>query len=189
MKIEAMSLFSSDMLILPRGRREIRVVQPQHLVTIVECLKLQQQLAIAMESESNPPCYPIATQCHIIDFNQLADNSLSIVVEGIQRVRVVSSMKQKDGRFMLHTLPSQHWQSEPLVGEYHIVSLALQEFFKVHPDLFDLYGDTHLQDASWVSERWLELLPMYNSDKHQLLSQPDCHKTMNFVLSLIQHEF
>jgi Lon protease-like protein len=50
----------------------------------------------------------------------------------------------------------------------------------------ELYSQVHLEDAAWVSQRWLEVLPMYNRDKLVLVNQPDCHKTMDFVLQLIK---
>lgn len=56
----------------------------------------------------------------------------------------------------------------------------------MNPDLLELYSQVHLEDAAWVSQRWLEVLPMYNRDKLVLANQPDCHKTMDFVLQLIK---
>ncbi|MBV7315287.1 LON peptidase substrate-binding domain-containing protein [Shewanella sp. NIFS-20-20] len=188
MNVEVMSLFAIDTLILPQGRQEIRVVDNLNILTLTESLKLDIPLAFGMGCQHAPPCYPIVTHCRVIDFNQLSDNSLSIVIEGLQRVRVISSMQKLDKRWMLLTFPSQNWQHEPLVGEYRLLSQALREFYQVHPDLLELYGDTQWQDACWVSQRWLEVLPMYNHDKHQLLSQPDCHKTMNFMLNLIKSD-
>lgn len=187
MLTQEMALIARDDLLLPGGRIEIRVAGPSALSLIAEVLKGHYSLAFAMSRiNETPPCYPLATQCEIIDFNQLDDDSLGVVLEGIQRVKVLSAAKRRDGNWIARTLACSNWQEEPIRGEFELISAALQQFYDVNPALFELYGDLHLEDATWVSQRWLEVLPLYNRDKQVLVNQPDCHKTMNFVLELIK---
>lgn len=188
MRTQEMALLTRDALLLPDGRLEIRVVAPCYLSMIAEVLKGDFPLAFAMrKANSQPPCYTIATQCEIIDFNQLEDDSLSLVLEGKQRVRILSAAQRRDNIWIARTLPCSNWQEEPISGEFELISAALEQFYAVNPDLFGLYADdVHLEDATWVSQRWLEVLPLYSKDKLRLLSQPNCHQTMNFVLELIK---
>ncbi|QLE84109.1 MULTISPECIES: LON peptidase substrate-binding domain-containing protein [Shewanella] len=182
-----MALIARDDLLLPGGRIEIRVVEPGQLAVIAEVLKGDYRLAFAMEREQQViPCYPLATECDIIDFNLLDDDSLGLVLEGRQRVKVLSAAQRRDGAWIARTLASNNWQHEPIEGEFELISQALAQFYEVNPELFGLYVHLHLDDATWVSQRWLEVLPLYNKDKQLLLSQPDCHKTMDFVLELIK---
>ncbi|ASK67759.1 MULTISPECIES: LON peptidase substrate-binding domain-containing protein [Shewanella] len=187
MQTREMALIMRDALLLPQGRIEVRVVEPGQLRMVAEVLKGKYDLAFAaMKPSGTPPCYPTATQCDIIDFNQLEDDSLSIVLEGRQRVSILSAAQTKDKLWMSRTLPCQNWQEEPIEGEFELISAALEQFYEVNPDLLELYSQVHLEDAAWVSQRWLEVLPMYNRDKLVLVNQPDCHKTMDFVLQLIK---
>lgn len=187
MQTREMALIMRDALLLPQGRIEVRVVEPGQLRMVADVLKGKYDLAFAaMKPSGTPPCYPIATQCDIIDFNQLEDDSLSIVLEGRQRVSILSAAQTKDKLWMSRTLPCQNWQEEPIEGEFELISAALEQFYEVNPDLLELYSQVHLEDAAWVSQRWLEVLPMYNRDKLVLVNQPDCHKTMDFVLQLIK---
>lgn len=188
MRTEEMALLTHDTLLLPEGRVEIRVVDPAYLSIIAEVLKLHYPLAFGVsKANSNPPCYEMATQCEIIDFNQLDDDSLGIVLEGKQRVKILSAAQRRDGVWISRTLACNNWQQEPIIGEFELISAALEQFYEVNPDLFGLYeNDIHLEDATWVSQRWLEVLPLYNKDKLRLMNQPNCHKTMNFVLELIK---
>ncbi|MFB2641191.1 LON peptidase substrate-binding domain-containing protein [Shewanella bicestrii] len=187
MQTREMALIMRDALLLPQGRVEVRVVEPGQLRMVAEVLKGKYDLAFAaMKPSGTPPCYPTATQCDIIDFNQLEDDSLSIVLEGRQRVSIISAAQTKDKLWMSRTLPCQNWQEEPIEGEFELISAALEQFYEVNPDLLELYSQVHLEDAAWVSQRWLEVLPMYNRDKLVLVNQPDCHKTMDFVLQLIK---
>lgn len=187
MRTQEMALLTHDALLLPDGRLEIRIVEPRYLRMVAQVLKGELRLAFGMfKANSRPPCYPIATHCEIIDFNQLEDDSLSIVLEGHQRVKILSAVEDKDKLWIAKALPCLNWAEEPISGEFEIISAALEQFYEVNPDLFDLYSNVHMEDAAWVSQRWLEVLPMYNKDKLTLLNQPDCHKTMDFVLQLIK---
>ncbi len=187
MQTREMALIIRDALLLPQGRIEVRIIEPGQLRMVADVLKGKYELAFAaMKPSGTPPCYPHATQCEIIDFNQLEDDTLSIVLEGKQRVSILSAAQTKDKLWMSRTLPCQNWQEEPIKGEFELISAALEQFYEVNPDLLELYTQVHLEDAAWVSQRWLEVLPMYNRDKLVLVNQPDCHKTMDFVLQLIK---
>ncbi|WP_445946250.1 LON peptidase substrate-binding domain-containing protein [Shewanella sp.] len=187
MQTTEMALLVQDAVLLPDGRIEVRIVSPSQLTMIANVLRGQYSLAFAAAKAHSPlPCYVTATQCDIIDFNQLEDNSLSIVLEGRQRVKILSAAQQRDQIWIARTLPCANWRNEPIAGEFEIISAALEQFYEVNPDLLGLYTQTHLEDATWVSQRWLEVLPMYNKDKLVLVEQPNCHKTMDFVLQLLK---
>ncbi|MEZ9539214.1 LON peptidase substrate-binding domain-containing protein [Shewanella sp. 10N.286.51.B8] len=199
MKTLEMALVIQEAVILPGGRQEIRVVSPNQLLMVASVLKGDYRLALAAskssgkssgksssKGNSSPPCYSTATECEIIDFHQLDDDSLSIVIEGRQRVKILSAAQLRDGSWIARTLACQNWQDEPIGEKFEIISAALEQFYEVNPDLLELYNQVHLEDATWVSQRWLEVLPMYNKDKLQLVEQPNCHKTMAFVLQLLK---
>ena len=187
MRTQEMALLIQDAVLLPSGRLEIRVVSPCELSLVASVLKGHYPLAFApLKSQGDLPCYITATECQIIDFNQLEDKSLSIVVEGIQKVKILSAGQKTNGSWIARTLSCPNWRDEPIVGEFEIISAALEQFYQVHPEMLNLYSQVHLEDATWVSQRWLEVLPMYNRDKLVLVEQPDCHKTMDFVLQLLR---
>ncbi len=187
MLTQEMALITRDALLLPGGRLECRIVGPSALSLMAEVLKGHYPLVFGMsKTYAVPPCYPIATQCEIIDFNQLDDDSLGLVLEGKQRVKILSAAQRRDGSWIARTMVCHNWQEEPIKGEFELISTALAQFYRVNPDLVGLYSDLHLDDATWVSQRWLEVLPLYSSDKQVLVNQPDCHKTMDFMLELIK---
>jgi Lon protease-like protein len=187
MQTREMALLIQDAVLLPNGRLEFRVAFPAELALVASVLKGEYGLAMAaLKAKSELPCYRSITECEIIDFHQLEDKSLSIVLEGKQRLKVLSAAKQHNGVWIARTLPCQNWRHEPIVGKFEIISAALEQFYEVNPDLLGLYSQIHLEDATWVSQRWLEVLPMYSRDKLRLVDQPNCHKTMDFVLQLLK---
>ncbi|MCL1142279.1 LON peptidase substrate-binding domain-containing protein [Shewanella gaetbuli] len=187
MQSREMALFIQDGVLLPNGRLEFKVVLPDQLALVASVFKGEYGIAFAAQKNSgNLPCYRTITECRIIDFNQLEDDSLSIVLEGVQRLKVLSAAKLRNQMWIARTLVCPNWRHEPIAGEFEIISAALEQFYEVNPDLYELYSQVYLQDASWVSQRWLEVLPMYNCDKLRLVEQPNCHKTMDFVLQLLK---
>lgn len=187
MHTQEIHLLVRDGMLLQNGRLEIRIVAAAELDVIAKYFKGVATLAYATErSHRRLPCYPYATQCEIIDFDQLEDGTLSVVLEGTQRLKVLSAGKTRQGYWMARATEHPNWEHEPIEGEFEIISAALEQFYAVNPNLYQLYNDVHLEDATWVSQRWLEVLPMYNRDKLLLAQQPDCHKTMDFVLHLLK---
>lgn len=187
MRTKEVALFIQDSVLLPGGRLEISVVTPSDLCVVADVLKGYYELAFApLKVNSDLPCYIAATLCNIIDFNQLDDASLSIIIEGKQRLKILSAAQKRDGCWIARALPCPNWIQEPIAGEFEIISAALEQFYQVNPNLLELYSQVHLEDATWVSQRWLEVLPMYNRDKLILVEQPNCHKTMDFVLHLLK---
>ncbi|MBR9728377.1 LON peptidase substrate-binding domain-containing protein [Shewanella intestini] len=187
MRSQEMALLVQDAVLLPSGRVEIEIVSPSELNQIARVLKGHFPLAFgALKASGDLPCYMTATQCNIIDFNQTDSGALSVILEGHQRIKILSTGQRSDGALMARTLACPNWQHEPIKGKFEIISAALEQFYQVNPELLDLYSHIHLEDASWVSQRWLEVLPMYNRDKIMLADQPNCHKTMNFVLQLLK---
>ncbi|NKF49248.1 ATP-dependent protease [Shewanella sp. WXL01] len=187
MQSQEMALIVQDAVLLPSGRLEIEIVSPGELKQIARVLKGHFPLAFGAERKNaDLPCYITATECRIIDFNQTESGSLCVVLEGHQRIKILSVGQHRNGTYTARTLACPNWRQEPISGEFEIISAALEQFYQVNPELLDLYSSIHLEDASWVSQRWLEVLPMYNRDKIMLADQPNCRKTLDFVLQLLK---
>ena len=77
MQSREMALFIQDAVLLPNGRLEFRVALASELSLVASVLKGEYGLAMAaLKSNSNLPCYRSVTECEIIDFHKLEDNSL-----------------------------------------------------------------------------------------------------------------
>ncbi len=174
--------------VLPKGRKELRIVTPGQLRMVASSLKDENVWLVACmnRDEADMPCYPLATQVRVVDFHQLDDDSLAIVVEGVQKVRIDEVWADRDGVWRGRVLPQPNWPSRPLGDNYAMLGQALQRLYEAQPALAGLYPNPQLNDACWVSQRWLEVLPLIEKDKQMLMGQPDCRKTMQYVMSLIR---
>ncbi|SHH97055.1 LON peptidase substrate-binding domain-containing protein [Ferrimonas marina] len=185
-RIEA-ALLPIEAPVLPQGRKELRIVTPGQLRVVAESLRSGKPCLVACmnREEGDLPVYPVAAQVQVVDFYQLEDDTLSIVVEGLQKVRISDVWAAPDGVWMGKVLPMPNWPSRPLGDNYAMLGEALKRLYDTQPDLADLYSDLMLEDACWVSQRWLEVLPLMEQEKQMLMEQPDCRKAMQYVMSLI----
>ena len=181
------TLIRLDNWLLPGGRQEIHVIEPDLLRLVAEHLKNQADIVVGVISQEDQrgPCYRIATECKIVDFFQLDDGSLSIVIEGIQRVRILD-IQNILGSYQVTVRSLPNWPSEPMSEDFEVLAQALLDFYSTNPNISELYSHIHLEDLNWVSQRWLEVLPMYHQDKQRLIKEADCRKTVTFVKHLIQ---
>ncbi|QIZ78617.1 LON peptidase substrate-binding domain-containing protein [Ferrimonas lipolytica] len=182
------TLLPIDTPVLPQGRKELRLATPGQLRMLAQCLKDPNQwLVVCMnrEEEGDLPCYPVATQVRVVDFSSLDDGTLSVVVEGQQKVRISEVWAEADGVWMGKVLPMLNWPSRPIEQPFSMVVAALERLYQQEPSLGQMYPERELSDACWVCQRWLEILPLVEQDKQMLMDQPDCSKTMHYVLQLI----
>ncbi|MCL1126700.1 LON peptidase substrate-binding domain-containing protein [Shewanella surugensis] len=187
MHTNEMVILTRDALLLPQGRTKVRIVEPHYLKMVAEVLKERYPLVYGMHRvHGKLPCYPYVTQCDVIDFDQQKDGALELVLEGRQKVKIMSAVQRKDKVWIAITRRYDNWQKEAITAQYEILSAALEHFFQANPELSKLYSQIHLDDATWVSQRWLEVLPLYNNEKLRLVCQPNCHRTLDYVLKLIQ---
>jgi Lon protease-like protein len=128
--------------------------------------------------------YDVGTLAKITDFYQGSDGLLGITALGGQRFRLISSERQHDGLN---------------VGEVELIeaeaSLPVPEKFRALPDMLSnvlddlgrLYEiqDRQIEDAVWVTYRFLEILPVDLDQKQLSLESSDTLARLNLVDGLL----
>lgn len=181
------ALLPIDSPVLPGGRKELRMVTPGQSRVVAEHFRKQLSLAVCVQRDDQQdlPCYPFGSLINILDFHQLDDGCLSLVIEGVHRFKVSKAWAAADGVWMGEGIIKSNWPALPMPGQFELLSEALVKLFEVRPELGELYANPHLDDACWVGQRWLEILPLLEQDAQELISAPDCRRTLNYVMSLI----
>jgi Lon protease-like protein len=128
--------------------------------------------------------YDVGTLAKITDFYQGSDGLLGITALGGQRFHLISSERQHDGLN---------------VGEVELIeaeaSLPVPEKFRALPDMLSnvlddlgrLYEiqDRQIEDAVWVTYRFLEILPVDLDQKQLSLESSDTLARLNLVDGLL----
>jgi Lon protease-like protein len=61
----------------------------------------------------------------------------------------------------------------------------LREVFEQYPELDELYPDKQFDDAAWLCQRWLEILPMPIYEKQMLIAKQNSEAARQFLRRLI----
>ncbi len=170
-------LFPLSSLILPEGLMQLRIFEPRYLDMIKRCFRDNTDFAVCLirdGHEVGQPAepHPIGTRVRISDWSSGTDGLLTIMITGYQCIRLISFEANKDNL---------------LIGQVEAVPIecpvVLDEDFRPLADKLDYMlgqlsgfvdlGEKKLDDAVWVSNRLIELLPMPGQDK-MILLQMQC---------------
>jgi Lon protease-like protein len=129
----------------------------------------------------------VGTTARIVDFEQLQDGLLGITAMGERRFRIEATRQQPDG---LHIADVSWLPDEPQIAlppEAEYLAILLQHAL---PQLTPVYDGIpmRLDDAAWVSNRCLEILPLSLDDKQRCLEMHDPLQRLEFLRSLVRVE-
>lgn len=183
------ALYPSSVHILPGGRASFTLIEKRYLRMLKEALAQDPPFAVCMinesEVESELKRIPaIATQCAIINFDQLESGLLSIVVEGVQKVRIRDIHLDQDGLMKGDCTLYPNWDDAPLRLKDEELVDKLKLFFHSMPEIAALYPSPQWGDITWVCQRWIEVLPLEVHYKQLLITQDNAKLTTRFLHKL-----
>ncbi|MCY4043619.1 MAG: LON peptidase substrate-binding domain-containing protein [Cellvibrionales bacterium] len=180
--ISQLPLLSYEHHVLPGGRLPLRIVEPRHIRMVKESYQREHAFALCMHSEEDETIYPIVTLVKIIDFEPLAHNMLGVIVEGINSLVVDEVTKDDEGLEIGECQRLDLWEPIPLHAKYADLAEMYQQFLSDNPKLEELYPEPDLSNASWVAQRWLELLPIPAKEKQMVMGN-ECPEYCLEILS------
>ncbi|WP_162045699.1 LON peptidase substrate-binding domain-containing protein [Vibrio taketomensis] len=185
-------LFPLSTVVLPEGKMRLRIFEPRYKRLVKQASLGDGTFAICLferdESNQVGGLSTSGSQVKIVDFETLEDGLLGITVVGIRRLSIRRMRVEPDGlRFAkVDWLPS--WDVSSLSDENNYISEQLQRVYAKFPQVGQLYDQCFFDDASWVTQRWLELLPVNMAQFDYLMRQPDCREALHFLTSAIEPE-
>ncbi|MGR5284814.1 LON peptidase substrate-binding domain-containing protein [Vibrio maritimus] len=178
-------LFPLRSVVLPEGKMRLRIFEPRYKRMVTECLKNETGFGVCLISgdASTIPknVSEIGTFVSIVDFETLDDGMLGITVSGIKKFRVTDVEAYDDGLRFASVNWLEGWATEELSDENQFLGERLQDVYKKFPQIGDLYLHRFFDDAAWVSQRWLEVLPLECNHFEHLVTQPDCSTAVSFL--------
>ncbi len=170
---QTIALFPLSQIVLPQGRMQLRVFEPRYQRLVREAR--QRPFASALlnpyvHQQHQSRIFPLVTLVRIIDFCQLPDGLLGITIEGVERHRIVKRWQEADQLHVAQTEALPEWSALEVSAAAHPLVSALQQVYQQNPQLAALYPTPDWQNASWLAQRWLEVLTMPPQLKFELLS-------------------
>lgn len=181
-------LFPLNTVLFPGGPLPLRIFEQRYLDMISACVRNDAPFGVLLirdGGESGPArTYDVGTLARIVDWYQGSDGLLGVTAIGEHRFRVISSQRETSGLNVgnIEVLPDE--PGLPLPEEYH----AMREILAaVLDDLGLLYEslDRRLDDAGWVTSRFVEILPIDLEQKQRCLEHSDPEERLRIVQELL----
>ncbi|MDF2184331.1 LON peptidase substrate-binding domain-containing protein [Grimontia hollisae] len=179
-----LGLFPLPLFLLPGGITKLRIFEPRYVRLVKESMATDSGFVLAMK-DGDAICR-FGTHVKIVDFETLPDGLLGITIRGASRVSLSNIGQEEDGLWVANadTLPAWQEQSEAgMLGE------VLEDLFEAHPEHAAQYrNEKRFDDMLWVCQRWLEVLPLANSQRQWFLAQQDLAEVKQFISLLLSEE-
>ena len=181
-------IFPLGTVLFPGGPLPLRIFEPRYLDMISDCLKNDRQFGVLLirdGGETGPSTtYEVGTLAKITDWYQGSDGLLGVTAVGGQRFRLLANERQSDGLNIGKIEILQESDPIPLPAEYesiaHILSGVLDDLGRLYEDL-----PRRLEDANWVSYRFVEILPVSVEQKQQCLETADPLQRLQLVSEVL----
>ncbi len=166
-------LFPLNNVLFPGGPIPLRIFEPRYLAMVSNCVKKQTPFGVCLireGKEAGEPATPheIGTLANIVDWHSLPDGLLGIVAEGGERFTVKSTTVQSDQLMVAEValIPQDPIVDVPpkFTKLSHLLSEIIEEAGPLYAPL-----NRQFEDASWVSYRLAEILPLDMLIKQKLL--------------------
>ena len=181
-------LFPLNTVLFPGGPLPLRIFEPRYLDMISACVKNDSQFGVLLireGGETGPATtHEIGTLARVSDWYQGSDGLLGVTAIGEQRFRVISSFREASGLSVgsIEILPDE--PAVPLPDEYRsmpdILGGVLDDLGRLYESL-----ERHMDDAVWVTSRFVEILPMDLEQKQLCLEQSDPAERLRVVQKLL----
>lgn len=182
-------LFPLNTVLFPGGPLPLRIFEARYLDMVSECLRTDVPFGVLLirdGDETGPATtHSIGTLARITDWYQGSDGLLGVTAIGEHRFRLLSSRRMDSGLNIgeVEVLPDE--PAVPLPEEYRSLSQILAG---VLDDLGRLYAslDRRLDDAAWVTTRFVEILPLELEQKQRCLEECDPDARLRIVKDLLE---
>lgn len=167
------ALFPLNVVLVPGGHLPLRIFERRYLDMVRECTGQDRPFGVVLvlhpDDDAPATHVRIGTDAHIRDFHTLEDGLLGIVARGGRRF-VVHSTRARDDGLLLGTAEYLPVEPDlPLPPEFGLLADIIRGFMdKVGTD-YPAFEEPRPDDATWVSYRLTELLPLDVAEKQALL--------------------
>ena len=175
-------LFPLNVVVCPQGLMPLRIFEARYLDMVKNCLRNQSAFAIvtvlpqAQASANNHfPFTDVGTSVLITEADVSTVGLMMIRCVGQHRVKVESFTQQSDGLVIGKVSDIANDVELPIPEDVQITSSSLQRLLKalpeqgISPNDMPVIQPYKFNDASWVANRWVELLDLPLLQKQRLM--------------------
>ena len=178
----SLPLFPLNSVICPGGLIPLRIFEARYLDMVKNCLRNKTSFAIVAvmpeeeaKLEGNFPFASVGTVVDITNADVTTVGLMMIHCVGQHRVKVNAFAQQVDGLLIGEVSDIANDIQSPIPEDLKIISASLQRLLESLPSQGVLPADIPIiepyqfNDASWVANRWVELLDLPLLQKQRLM--------------------
>ena len=182
-------LFPLNTVLFPGGPLPLRIFEPRYIDMISERMKAEAPFGVLLIREGREAgpatTHEVGTLARIVDWYQGSDGLLGVTAQGEQRFRLLSAERRSDGLNIgeIELLPAEPKLELP--AEFSHLPQILNA---VIDDLGKLYEGLHREtgDATWLSYRFMEILPIDLEQKQESLESDDTLMRLRSIAALLE---
>lgn len=182
---DTIPLFPLRAVLFPEGALKLRIFETRYVDMIGRCMREGQDFGVVLilegtEAGTDVTTAQVGTTAKITDFEQLKDGLLGITAAGDRRFRIVDRRRQNDGLNIadVEWLPPDDAATVP--PDHEDLSDALRELWPRLTEGREL-APPRYDDASWISARLAEILPLPADDRQSCLEMTDPVKRLDLL--------
>jgi len=190
MSDDDLPLFPLPTVLVPGAALGLRVFEPRYLDLVSECGRKGSGFGICLlmdgdEGEQTSAAAAFGTEALIEDFDTGDDGLLTLRVRGARRFHANQLKVRDNGLQVAEVEWCEGDPVEPLHPEHGLLATLLQGVLEQVGGEHASVVDARIDDAAWVSWRLVEMLPLEDIQRQQLLQVDDPHERLDRLLSLL----
>ena len=174
-------LFPLDTVLFPDGALPLQIFEVRYLDMIGKSIATGDPFGVVALTEGREVRTPqgqerflqSGTLATVQDTTGSSAGLLQIVCRGAARFRIVSSERKPNGLWMAEVVLVEGDQMVPIPSELQGAADALDRVLDTLVDIPDakwpVLPPFRMDDCGWVANRWCDLLPLPNHQKHSML--------------------
>ncbi|HEY2418903.1 MAG TPA: LON peptidase substrate-binding domain-containing protein [Steroidobacteraceae bacterium] len=186
---QQIALFPLNTVLFPGGLLPLRIFETRYVDMVGRCLRTDSAFGVVLidggsDQERDVNTAAIGTSARIVDFQTLEDGLLGLLCRGERRFRIRSRDRLDDGLNCAVVEWLEPEQVVAMAAQYQpLVPLLRQAMASL--TTVGRFIEPNYEDASWVSHRLAELLPLDHSLQQQLLEIDDPQARLSLLAPLI----
>ena len=183
-------LFPLNVVLFPEGELKLRIFEPRYIDMVSMCLRNDSGFGVCLIQEDKgvdkfADFFSLGTYAKIINWEQMEDGLLGIVVKCEKRFRVCSH-KSSENNLCFGDVEWLDDDNENIMpASYQNFSDLLREIVTRYKLPIENMTD-RFDEANWVSERLAELLPFDLSIKQEILEMNSASNRFEYMEDLLK---
>ena len=187
-------LFPLSVVLFEGGQLPLQIFETRYLDMVSRCLREEIPFGVVLirsgrdarlsPNDHQPEIFEVGSEATIVNFNQLSNGFLSIVVRGGRKIRILESWEQPD-HLLIAEVEYIPREPEMAIGKEHQVLVDILKELIKHPMVEKLELDIDYSDARSVGRRLAELLPIDLEIKQRLLQLQRPRERLSEITRLV----